>query len=97
MGFKAKAFKINARKRASVTKFKEKLYCHFSDQFSRKNVTLNYAELKKLKKVLPSLLDIIKKYEGKKQKKKSETPDKMEDGCASPYNTTPESSIIESE
>ena len=97
MGFKAKTFKINARKRASVTKFKGKLYCHFSDQFSRKNVTFNYPELKKLKKILPSLLDILKKYDGKKQKKKCETPDEMEDGCDSPYNTTPESSDIESE
>ena len=60
-------------------------------------MTFNYSELKKLKKILPSLLNIIKKYEGKKQKKKPETPDEMEGGCDSPYNTTPESSDIESE
>ena len=76
MGFKEKAFKINTHKKASVTKFKGKLYCHFSDQFSRKNVTFNYNELKKLKKILPSLLDIIKKYEGKKQKKSLRHPTK---------------------
>ena len=62
MGFKNKAFKINACKTG-------KLYYHFSDEFSRKNVTLNYNKFKKLKKILPSVLNIVKKYEGKKQKK----------------------------
>ena len=32
-----------------------------------------------------------------RNRKKCETPDEMEDGCDSPYNTTPESSDIESE
>ena len=39
-------------------------------------MTFNYSELKKLKKILPSLLDIIKKYEGKKQKKSLRHPTK---------------------
>ena len=32
-------------------------------------MTFNYSELKKLKKISPSLSEIVKKYEGKKQKK----------------------------
>ena len=94
MGNKTKSYTISVRKRASITKFKGQLYCHLSDQYSRKSVSFNYSELKKMKKILPTILETFKKH-GKKDKKMCEASNEEEDGCFSPYNTTPESSETE--
>ena len=84
---KSKVFHIDVRKRATVTKYKGKLYCHFADQFSKKTITFNYDELKKLKKVLPSILEMVKAHEKKQQKKKGHETGMEDQGNSSPYHT----------
>lgn len=51
---------LSDRKRLTISEFKEKIYMHFADQYSRKTFTLNYDEVKKLHRMLPKLIGIMK-------------------------------------
>ena len=86
------------RKRATVTKFKGKLYCHFADQFSKKTITFNADELRKMKKILPSIYNMVKTQEKKlKKQKNTHETDMEEDSNASPYCTQEETNSSDSD
>lgn len=77
---------LNPRKRINITKFREKMYCHFNDQYSRKSLTFTSDEMRKLQKLFPKLMLKMKKLNGKE--KKSQCEDELSDVSESPYNSS---------
>lgn len=55
--------KITSRFKANLTMFQSKSYCHLNDLQQKKCISLNMESLKKLRKVLPSIMEKMKLME----------------------------------
>lgn len=93
---KNKVIQLNVRKRATLSKYKGKVYCHFYDNQSSKTFTFNFDEIRKLKNKLPSLISEMKNIEHHKKTKNEKCEESDNDSRSdSIYNTTGSSSSEE--